>query len=358
MTNDEGRTIKQICIRRSSFVSRRVYYIFHGEDDFQRAEAVKKLRAQMGDPQFADLNTTTLEGRSLSFGELQHHADAIPFLSDKRLVLVEGLLARLDPRRKQSEEGDEQEEELNPELKQQLVEYLPNLAPTTQLVFIENKKLAANNAVLKLAEKDKKNAQVKLFAPPAADALPDWVIDHAEKKGGMIDFSAANDLALFVGADLRALDSEIEKLIVYKNGETIRREDVRAMVAPAQEQSIFELVDALGQKKTQRALELLHEQLRHNANEFYLLTMITRQYRLMLQVRDLTMRGMGADAIQKQLGLHPFVTKKMSEQARNYSVEQLERIMFQLLETDVSLKTSRLEPTLALDLLVVDLTMQ
>lgn len=331
-------------------------YIFHGEDDFSRAQAVRGLREQMGDPQFGELNTTVLEGRSLSLGELRHHADAIPFLSDKRLVLVEGLLARLDPRRKAAEDGDDAEEESNPELKQQLVDYLPNVPATTNLVFAEHKKLAANNAVLKLADKNKKHAVVKLFAAPASDALPEWVIDHVEKRGGTIDFSAANDLALFVGADLRALDSEIEKLILFKNGETIRREDVREMVAPAQEQSIFELVDAVGQRKTQRSLELLHEQLQHNANEFYLLTMITRQYRLMLQVRDLTTRGMQTDAIQKQLGLHPFVTRKMSEQARNYSVEQLEGILFKLLDTDVSLKTSRLEPTLALDMLVVDLT--
>ncbi len=331
-------------------------YIFHGEDDFLRAEAVKKLRAEMGDPQFADLNTTVLEGRSLSFSELRHHSDAIPFLTDKRLVIVEGMLARLDPRRKTSEDSDGEEEESNPDLKAQLIEYLPNLPPTTALVFVESKKLAANNAVLKLAEKDKKNAKVQLFAPPAQEDLADWVIDHVEKKGGTIDFSAANDLALFIGADLRALDSEIEKLIVFKNGELIRRDDVRMMVAPAQEQSIFDLVDAMGQKKTQRALELLHEQLRQNANEFYLLTMITRQYRIMLQVRDLATRGMQNDAIQKQLGLHPFVTRKMVEQARNYSVEQLEQIMFKLLDTDVSLKTSRIEPTLALDMLVVELT--
>ncbi len=333
-------------------------YIYHGEDDFTRAEALKTLRAQMGDPQFAELNTTLLDGKSLTFGELRHHADAIPFLSDKRLVIVEGMLARLDPRRKaEDDKGEgEAETESNPELKQQLLDYLPHLPPTTHLVFVENKKLNGNNAVLKFADQDKKNAQVKLFTAPSADALPDWVIDHVETKGGKIDFSAANDLALFVGADLRALDSEIEKLILYRHGETIRRDDVRAMVAPAQEQSIFELVDALGQRKTQRALELLHEQLRHNANEFYLLSMIARQYRIMLQVRDLSARGLGNDALQKQLALHPFVAKKMSEQARNYSVEQLENIMSKLLETDVNLKTSKLEPLLALDLLVVDLT--
>jgi DNA polymerase III subunit delta len=335
-----------------------VLYIFHGEDEFQRAEAVRQLRAGMGgDPQFAELNTTRLDGRSLSFGELRHHTDAIPFLAEHRLVLVEGLLARLEPRRKASEDGEEEiEVESNAELKEQLLDYLPNLPPTTWLLFDENKKLAANNAILKFADKDKKHAQVRHFAPPAVDALPDWVVEHAEKKGGSIEFSAANDLALFIGADLNALDNEIEKLVLYCNGETIRREDVRTLVAPAQESTIFEMVDALGQRKTTRALEVLHEQLGNNANEFYLLTMITRQYRLMLQVRDLSSRGMQQDAIQKQLGMHPFVGRKISEQARNYTVEQLEEILTRLLETDIALKTSRLEATLALDMLVVELT--
>ena len=337
-------------------------YIFHGEDDFTRADALKKLRADMGDPQFADLNTTTLDDKNLTFSELRHNADAIPFLSDKRLVIVESMLARLDPRRSAKEDGEgdagetESEPETNADLKQALLDYLPHLPPTTMLVFVENKKLHANNAVLKYAEKEKKHAQVKLFsAPPAAD-LPDWVVEHTEEKGGTIDFSAANDLAIFIGPDLRALDNEIEKLVLYRQGETIRRDDVRLLVASAQEQNIFELVDAVGQRRTQRALELLHERLRNNTNEFYLLSMITRQYRLMLQVRDLMLRGMNLDAVQKQLGLHPFVTKKIAEQARSYSVEQLENIMRQLLEVDVNLKTSKLEPTLALDLLIVDLT--
>lgn len=333
-------------------------YILHGDDDFTRAEHVKKLRAEMGDPQFADLNTTILDGRRLSFGELRHHADAIPFLAVKRLVIVEGMLARLDPRAKKSEdgEGEEIEVESNSELKEQLLDYLPVLPETTDLVFVESKSLAKNNPILKFAEKEKKRVAVKQFAPPPADALPDWIIDHAEKKGGKIEFSAANDLALFVGADLRALDNELEKLITYRRGETIRREDVRKLVAPAQEASIFDLVDALGQCKTQVALELLHDQLRHNAEPLYLLAMITRQYRVLLQTRDLAARGVPQDQIPKQLGLHPFVARKVSEQSRNYSVEQLEGIMRRLLDTDLGLKTSRVDPTVALDLLVVELT--
>ena len=335
-----------------------MYYIFHGEDDFTRAQELKKLRAKMGDPQFADLNTTYVEGRSASLGELRHHADAIPFLADKRLVIVEGLLTRLNPRQKKKEGvGDEPfEEESNPELGADLAAYLPNLPETTRLIFVEDKTLPKSNPILKLAEKDKKNAYVRLFGLPRSEDLAGWIVDHAEVKGGRIEFSGANDLAMFIGADLWALDNELEKLITYRSGETIRREDVRALVAPLQEETIFALTDAMGKRDTASALALLHEQLNFNAQPLYLLTMIARQFRLLLQVRDLAARGHSIDQIRAKLALHPFVARKVVEQSRNFSIDQLESIYRKLLETDIAMKTSRGDPEVNLDVLVMDLT--
>src|SRR5919109_1457031 len=98
-----------------------MYYILHGEDELTRSEAVDKLRAKMGDPQFADLNTAQFDGRKITLGELQHACDSVPFLTDKRLVIVEGMLARVEPRRgKANEEGKETEEESNPTLAKDL----------------------------------------------------------------------------------------------------------------------------------------------------------------------------------------------------------------------------------------------
>ncbi len=94
-----------------------MFYIFHGDNEFSRTQELKNLRAKMGDAQFADLNTSTLDGRNLTLGELRHNADAIPFLSDKRLVIVNGMLARLDPHRGKKEgDAEEIEEDSNPEL--------------------------------------------------------------------------------------------------------------------------------------------------------------------------------------------------------------------------------------------------
>ena len=334
-----------------------MFYILHGQDEFSRTEEVHKLRAKMGDPQFADLNISTFDGRKLSFSELQHACDSVPFLADKRLVIVEGMLTRLEPRRKQNaDDADEIEEEVNPDLAKDLREYLPRLPDSTRLVFVESKTLAKNNPILKHAEGDKKRAYVKEFQLPKESALPRWIQDRVSVRQGIIEPEAANELAAHVGSDLRLMDNEIQKLLAYCGQEPIRAADVRSLVASVRESNIFDLVDAIGARQTSTALKLLHAQLDQNAAPLYLLTMITRQFRMLLQIKDLAAREMNPTAIREQLKLHPFVVDKTSKQAANFSVPQLERAYQKLLETDLAMKTSRSEPIAALDLLIVDLT--
>lgn len=329
-------------------------YLLHGEAELVRTDELKSLRARWADKQLGDLNTVVLDGRHLTMGELRHNADAIPFLGDARVVIVENFLTRLNPR--QRHDAEEEESEAQPALKQDLIDYLPRVPTTTQLIFVENGALAKNNAALKFLEGNKKTAVVRKFDLPNEKDLPDWVHERVQAKGAQIEFPAANALALAVGTDLRALDNEIEKLLAYRMGEKIRREDVQALVAPVHEQTIFELVDALGRRQTDHALKLLHDQLAHNAAPQYLLVMIARQFRLLLQVRDLQERGLSVNEIREKLALHPFVARKISEQAQNFSIEQLEMIYHKLLDVDIGMKTSRGDPEVALDVLTIELT--
>ena len=334
-----------------------MYYILHGEDEFSRTEQVRKFRAQMGDPQFADLNTAWFDGRKATLGELQHACDAVPFLSDKRLVIVEGMLTRFDPRHgKRDDEGEKTVEEANPALAKDLKEYLTRLPETTRLVFVESKTLAKNNPILKQAESDKKNAHVKEFEEPKARDLPKWIRERVKEKGGAIEPDAVEELAAHVGTDLRLIDNEIEKLLTYRNGQAIRAQDVRALVASVRESDVFALVDALGHRETGAALKLLHAQLDHNAAPGYLLSMIVRQFRLLLQMRDLAARGKTLDAAREQLKLHPFVAEKTWKQSLNFTLPQLEAIYQKLLDVDVAIKIGRSEPIVALDVLIVELT--
>ena len=335
-----------------------MYYILHGEDEFTRTEQVNKLRAKMGDPQFADLNIVRLDGRQVTLGELQHACDAAPFLADKRLVIVEGMLARFEPRRKKSEEdaGAESEEEANPLLAKDLKEYLARLPETTRLVFVEFKTLAKNNPLLKHTESDKQNAHIREFAEPTMRALPRWIQERVKAKDATIEPDAVNELAAHVGSDLRLLDNEIDKLLTYRGNAAIRSDDVRALVASVRESDIFALVDAIGRRETDVALQLLHAQLDQNAAAPYLLTMIVRQFRLLLQMKDYAARGLTLDAARERLKLHPLVAQKTWNQALNFTLPQLEATYHKLLDTDLATKTGRSDPIVALDLLVVELT--
>jgi DNA polymerase-3 subunit delta len=332
-----------------------VFYILHGDDDLGRDEELARLRNKMagGDPAMADLNTVILESQKLTLGELRHACDSIPFMADRRLVIVHELLARLAPSGRKKDEPAWKREWL-----QELSEYLPLLPPTTRLVFVENKALKAAHPILRVAEEERKRKRgfVKLFELPLERNLPGWIHKRARAKGANLSTEATKLLAILVGTDLRLLDQEIEKLQLYAGERQITTEDVRALVSRARQESIFDLVDCVGRRETGRALRLLHRMLDDGEAALYLLAMLARQVRILLQVKDLQGRGLGKSEMASQLKLHPYVVEKGMAQAWNFGVPQLEAAHHELVETDWAIKTGRLDDVTALDLLVVNLT--
>lgn len=339
-----------------------MYYIFHGEDEFSQSEELAGLQDRLAgdDPAMAELNTTTLDGSRLTMGELRHVCDAIPFMSDRRLVIVHGLLSRLTAGRR----GRGQKEPEDPvsskqvDVIRQLSAYLPDLPPSTRLIFVESKTLPASHPILKLAtsERGTKRAFVKLFSLPAEHELPTWILRRVREKGGSTSNEAASMLALLVGRDLRLLDQEIGKLLLYADGRPVQTGDIEALVSRARETSIFDLVDAVGHRQTDRALRLLHRLLDDGEAPLYLLTMLARQVRILIQVSELCDQGLNEQAIAARLKLHPYVVKKGLAQARNFQMTQLEVAHHRLVETDLSIKTGGTEEILALDTLVVALS--
>lgn len=133
-----------------------MFYILHGEDAFRRGEELAKLTAKMGDPGMTDLNTTRLDGQSITWNELLHHCDSIPFFSDKRLVVIHGLLTRLSA----SKAADSDQQFLD-----KLDGWLPEMPDTTRLVLVEERTLPVKNPTLHLAE-TLESGHVLHFAPP------------------------------------------------------------------------------------------------------------------------------------------------------------------------------------------------
>jgi len=316
------------------------FYVFHGEDEFTRAETLADLKRRLGPPDVVDLNTTLLDGRTLTLAELRHACDAIPFLAEKRLVIVEGLLARLTSQK---------------DVLAALPDYLPRLPETTRLVFIEDESLPARHPILQLAQREERG-YVKRFDPPEAKGLPRWIEQRVRKHGGEIEPQAAGQLAALIGADLRLLDQEIAKLVTYTNAErAITETDVEAVVPYAQAAVVFDLVDALGQRDGRTAAQTLHRLLDAGEHPLGLLAMIVRQFRLLIQVKELKAQGITSRDVAQALKLHPFPAGKLYNQATHFTTAQLETVYRHLLDTDVAIKTGEIETEVALDLLVAGL---
>ncbi|MDY6875126.1 MAG: DNA polymerase III subunit delta [Chloroflexota bacterium] len=328
------------------------FYIFHGADEFTRAETLADFKRRLGPPDTVDLNTTLLDGGRLTLAELHHACDAIPFLAEKRLVIVKGWLTRLASR-KDREPSISQKERLAA-----LADYLPHLPETTRLVFIEDQPLPARHPILQLAQREERG-YVKRFDPPDVKALPHWIKKRVRKYGGEIEPQAAQQLAAVVGTDLRLLDQEIIKLVTYTQsptgGQAITIVDIEAVVPYAQAAIVFDLVDALGQRDGSTAAQTLHRLLDAGEHPLRLLAMIVRQFRLLIQVKELKAGGGTPPNIAKTLRLHPFPARKLHTQATHFTAAQLEEVYHHLLDTDVAIKTGKIDPEVALDLLVAGL---
>jgi DNA polymerase-3 subunit delta len=315
-----------------------MFYVFHGDDTFAQKETLADLLSKMGDPAMLELNTTRFEG-IMAFSALRQACDVVPFLAKRRVVIVEGLLAA---------KPDET-------FLGKLLTYLPDMPDSARLFFMESRALPANHRLIKLAEKAA-NGFVRLFERPEGAALNRWIQQRVQAQGGQISPRATHMLATNIGNDLAIQENEITKLVLFAGeGRTIGAEDVTLLSPYVAEASIFDLVDALGGRDVRRTAQLLHQKLNDGTDPFYLFAMLIRQFRLLIQVKDLALKGARPHEIAGSLKLHSMVASKLHQQSHGFSLEQLERIYRHLLDVDVDVKTGKADMTTSLHLFMAAL---
>jgi DNA polymerase-3 subunit delta len=185
-----------------------------------------------------------------------------------------------------------------------------------------------------------------------------WIINETRQQGGQIEPRAAETLKDMVGVDTRQAGMEIAKLLAYVNwARPITLQDVEAVSIVTAQQSVFDFVDALSNGNGRSAQHLLHRLL-ETEDPFALWGMVVRQFRLLVQAREI-LDGRGTrDDVARALGVHPFVAEKTAQQAAHFSIETLEAIYRRLLQIDEKIKTSQITLDLALDILVMELAGQ
>lgn len=330
-------------------------FVLLGEDDFSLEQALEEIKRGLGDPVLLAASAATLDGRQVTLEQLRAICGTIPFLAEKRLVIVRGLLERFEAegkssRRKKTELIASQREECR-----SIASCVCQVPDSTVVVMIDSRINSANPLLKQLSGK----ATVRQCPLLREAKLGQWIERRVSAAGGSISRQAVGLLARLVGGNLWVMANEVDKLLLFASGRRVEEEDIRTVVSYEQEVSVFALVDAIFELKARLAQELLQQLLQTGAAPAYVMVMLARQMRMLVRAKRLAVRGNSAAEIQNRLGLaSEFALQRTLEQAARYSMEQLKEVYRKLLETDLLVKTGRFDGELALTLLVADLCEQ
>ncbi len=327
-------------------------YILWGRDDFSLNQALEKIKRGIGDQAALAANTTVLDGQQTTLGQLQTVCETFPFLAEKRLVIVRGLLERFESPRRSSRQKKTTPSTNQKDEYKSLSDYVGSIPDSTVLVLIGNE-ITDKNPLLKALSG---RAEVRFFPLLRDKELREWVQRRVAQEGGSLSPGAVDLLVRLVGGDLWTMSNEINKLVTFASGRRIEEEDIKTMVSHAQQANVFAMVDAILEFKTGVAGRLLQKLLQRGATSSYLLVMLSRQVRMMVRARELRGQGKSKTDIQSMLGLtSEFALRKTLEQADRYPLERIRVVYHRLLEADLSIKTGKYDGELALNLLIVEL---
>ena len=327
-------------------------YVLYGEDDFSRQQALDEIKSTIGDETALVTNTTVLEGQQATIDQLRTVAEAMPFLAERRLVIIQGLLERFESRTKSGRRKKAAGVSGRQNEYQSLAGYMVTVPDSTVVVLVDGKISNKNPLLNSLLTK----AKVKTFRLLDKEKLIQWINNRVAGRGGSISTAAAQLLERFVGGNLWIMASEIEKLILFTGGQQVEADDVRRVVSYVQEASVFDLVDAILEFRGGVAEKLAEQLLQRGASPAYLLVMLTRQVRLVARVRELKNQRRSEAEIMGRLEMaSPFILRRTQEQASRYSMTRLKEVYHRLLETDLAIKTGRYNAELALNILIAEL---
>ena len=322
-------------------------------DSFLTSRALKGLEERVGPRDVLEANSHHLSGPQLNHAQLRAYSDAVPFLAEHRLVVVEGLLSVFEPRESRRRGGRNAP---GVAARSSISDWanLPgyiaeDMPPTTLLVFVEGAVSRGNPLLAKLGSA----VEVQMLPTPTGEALARWIRSRLSETGVKIAPGAIQLLSRLVGSSLWTLDGELEKLALYAGERGIEEPDVRLLVPEAREESVFAAVDALLEGQSAVALRLMHRLREEGAESTYILSMVARQLRMVTLARDMLDRSVSEKDIGQRLGVsQEFVRRKALQQARRLPSGSLRLLYQKLMEADLAIKQGRLAQDLALDILI------
>lgn len=307
----------------------RPVYLLYGTESYLKKLYKDKLKtAILGDGD--EMNYSYFEGKGLDVAKVISAADTLPFFSERRLIIIEnsGLF------KSQSN----------------LADYVKSIPETTHMVFVETE-VDKRNRLFK-AVKD--NGTVSEMNGMDEANLKLWIASLLDKDKKKITGDTILYLLGKTGTDMENILNEVEKLSCYAmEREIITVSDIDAVCTTQISGKIFAMIDAIGSRRQQQALELYYDLLALKEKPMSILFLITRQFNILMQVKDLAALGYNNTVISQKTGLMPFTIGKYIAQGKNFTVKTLKEALRNCAETEELIKTGRLIDTIGVELLIV-----
>ncbi len=313
-----------------------MHYLLFGEDYYSIKEKISSIKSKFLKSDQAGLNLSEIKGEELSRELFWQTVLAVPFLSNKRLIIIKNFL--LDNK--------------NEQLKKELAKDLKKIPHSSVVFFIEDGTPDKRSALFKALFKPKIS---QVFNKPAPNTIK--MLIKNQLKDAELDFSTEvfNSLCFLIGDNLFRANNEINKLILYKKFQHNRKIDLldlKLLIHQETNSGIFDLTEAIADKNNKKAIKVFNELINSGENEIYILSMIVYQYRTMLILEDLLSKNLSQKEIASLAKIHPFVVAKNTSIVKKIGWQQLKNKYYQIEKTDYEIKTGQKEAKLALILLI------
>lgn len=335
-------------------------YIFSGEETFLIDHYINELKKTILGDDVTGLNLAVF-GSRFDIDDLLDVCDTYPIMAEKRLVIVKdsGLFnaskKKANTDSKQDENKGKLEESKNTapagnRAQEALINYISEIPETTCLLFIEKKV----DKRLKIYKQVVKQGLALEFNRIKEGELANWVRKGFRALGKEISGDAAQYLVAICEDDMYFIRNEIFKLAAYvspKNEVTIN--DIKLLVIPTIKSVIFDLLDAVVGKNTQKALTLLNDMLILKEPEQKIMSMLSKQTGEILKLKIM----MDERASQAQInevfkGKHPYAMRIMTQQASRMDTGYLRKFLKACVDAEMNYKKGLMTPRLALELLL------
>lgn len=310
--------------------SYRQIYLLYGEENYLKKVYKDKLKeAIVGKDD--SMNYNYFEGKNISVKTVIDIAETLPFFAEHRLIILEnsGFFKNAN---------------------EDIAAYIKEVPETTILIFAEEEIDKRG----KLYKYIKEHGYISEMGRQNTSKLVPWILKILKKENKKI---TENEMKLFLtktGDDMENILRELEKLISYTYGrEVITAQDIEQICSTQITGKIFDMITAVSEKNQRKALELYQDLLTLKEPPMRILFLISRQFNLMLQVKELQKAGCDTVSIAKQTGLQSFLVGKYAAQARKFSTEFLKQALTECVEFEEAIKTGKMEDQLSVELLIL-----